>query len=86
MKNRYRIENGIITGTDWSYTATTVYETDENLITHNKDGAPLYKVSGKSLVPLSSAEIAANTPVKKIFNDDQIAEIHRLIDEKVKKA
>lgn len=44
MKNRYKIENGIITGSDNSYTAETFYLTDDNLQVLNADGVPQYKI------------------------------------------
>ena len=60
MKNRYKVESTIITGSDASFTAPEFYETDENLQVENENGIYLWKIVDNILTARSSAEIDAD--------------------------
>lgn len=57
MKNRYKVENNIITDSDASYSASEFYLTDETLQVKNADGSCRYKIVAGDHVLRSQAEI-----------------------------
>jgi len=77
MENRYKIENGIIVGNDLSYTASEVYETDDNLQIFNENGVYLYKVISGNIIARTQSEIDADYLI--IYKDKKLTELRELL-------
>lgn len=60
MKNRYAVNNGLIGGTDNSYTAVEWYETDDTLLCH-ESGEPLWKIDKGKHKARTQSEIENGT-------------------------
>ena len=72
-KNRYKIENNIITELDCSYTAPEFYLTDDNLQVTNENGILQYKIVGGVHVSRSQSEIdVAYLPIYSIQKIDEM--------------
>jgi hypothetical protein len=68
MKNRYEVENGIITGIDCAYIAASFYETDENLQVKNADGVNQYKIDKGKHKLRTQSEIEGDPVYIESFN------------------
>lgn len=60
MKNRFAVNNNIITGRDSAFIAPVFYETDDNFNVFNSDGIPQYKIKNGKHALRTQAEIEAD--------------------------
>ena len=83
MKNRYKVENNIITGSDNSYTAKEFYLTDDNLQVINDNGVPQYKVMDGKHELRTKAEIEADAKYISKSNQQILSELKNINDNSI---
>jgi hypothetical protein len=77
MKNRYAVNNGIITGIDSAFIYPEFYETDDNIQCFNDDGVPQYKIAKGKHVLRTQSEIESDP----IYIEKYNAGIKKKLDE-----
>jgi hypothetical protein len=83
MKNRYAVNNNIITGVDSSCISSTYYMSDEMLPILDKDGVPQYKVVGGKHELRTKVEIEADAKYISKSNQQILSELKNINDNSI---